>query len=183
MEKERIIKIAVIGPESTGKTKLCEQLANHHQTKFVPEFARTYFEVNSIEHYTLDQIQEIYVKQLQLEKEIAAQVKTILFADTNLISGKVWAQKVFGKIPDVINDNLLKLDFDFYLLCDIDLPWVADDQRRNEADRKELMDAHITELLELSLPYTIIKGKNDERFANAIQAIENFIKTNSLNRG
>ncbi len=37
-------KIVVIGPESTGKSTLCEQLAAHYKTKWVPEYAREYID-------------------------------------------------------------------------------------------------------------------------------------------
>jgi nicotinamide riboside kinase len=37
-----IKKIVVIGPESTGKSTLCEKLASHYNTLWVPEFAREY---------------------------------------------------------------------------------------------------------------------------------------------
>jgi NadR type nicotinamide-nucleotide adenylyltransferase len=181
MEKNRVVKIAVIGPESTGKTMLCKQLATHFKTKFVPEFARTYFETNNIDNYTFEQLEEIYLKQLQLEKEVGSQVSTILFADTNLISGKVWAQKVFGKVPKIIADNLVKMEFDMYLVCDIDLPWVADEQRKNEADRAELMQAHLNILDQLNLPFELIKGQNEERFQNALKVVETYLKTNNLN--
>ena len=37
-------KVALIGPESTGKTTLCKQLAQHFKTEWVPEYASTYIE-------------------------------------------------------------------------------------------------------------------------------------------
>jgi nicotinamide riboside kinase len=37
-------RIAVTGPESTGKSLLTEQLARHYNTVWVPEFARSYLE-------------------------------------------------------------------------------------------------------------------------------------------
>ncbi len=39
-----IKKIVVIGPESTGKSTLCLQLAEHYQTLWCPEYAREYLE-------------------------------------------------------------------------------------------------------------------------------------------
>ena len=35
-----IKKIVIIGPESTGKSTLCEQLAQHYETRWCPEYAR-----------------------------------------------------------------------------------------------------------------------------------------------
>jgi nicotinamide riboside kinase len=60
-------KIVVLGPESTGKSFLCEQLATHYQTKWVPEFARDYLEKNGPE-YQYDDLYEIAKGQLELEE-------------------------------------------------------------------------------------------------------------------
>ena len=35
-------KIVILGPESTGKSTLCEQLAAHYNTVWCPEYAREY---------------------------------------------------------------------------------------------------------------------------------------------
>ena len=37
-----ILKIVLFGPESTGKTVLAKQLAEHYNTVFVPEYSRAY---------------------------------------------------------------------------------------------------------------------------------------------
>ena len=37
-----IKKIVIIGPESTGKSTLCEALAKHYNTNWCPEYARQY---------------------------------------------------------------------------------------------------------------------------------------------
>ena len=42
-------KIVVIGPESTGKSTLCKDLATCFQIKTVPEYARVYLESNGVE--------------------------------------------------------------------------------------------------------------------------------------
>lgn len=39
-----IIRVAFVGPESTGKTTLSQKLAEHFQTEWVPEYMRTYLQ-------------------------------------------------------------------------------------------------------------------------------------------
>ncbi len=39
-----IRKIAIIGPESTGKSELCQHLARIYDTEWVPEYARFYLD-------------------------------------------------------------------------------------------------------------------------------------------
>lgn len=178
MEKKGIIKIGIVGPESTGKSVLCEQLAKHYTTKFVPEFARDYFTTHSIHSYTLQDLESIYTQQLALENQLIKNAHEFLFCDTTLLSGKVWALEVFNTVPKVIDENLKKETHQLYLLCDLDLPWVQDEQRMNKHNRDELFQDHITLLNELDANYEIISGKHEHRLLNAIKAIEKRIKTN-----
>ena len=65
MEKA-IKKIVVIGPESTGKSSLCKELANHYKTIWVKEFAREYLEKNGLQ-YTFENLYEIAAGQIKGE--------------------------------------------------------------------------------------------------------------------
>ena len=38
------LKVVLFGPESTGKSTLARQLAEHYNTVFVPEYSRIYAE-------------------------------------------------------------------------------------------------------------------------------------------
>lgn len=61
-------KIVIIGPESTGKSTLCSQLANHYGTLWVREYAREYL----LEHgtdYSYDDLLTIAQGQIRLEEE------------------------------------------------------------------------------------------------------------------
>lgn len=174
MENSKIIKIAIVGPESTGKTVLCEQLAKHYNTIYVPEYARDYFRSKNIEGHTKEDLNIIYEKQILWEHETIKRADRFLFCDTNLISGKVWSDVVFKSAPEFISKNIMHTDHDLHLLCDIDLPWVADEQRRNEYNRKEIMQMHVDELKKLGLKFEIINGFDRERLKNAIIAIEKY---------
>ena len=68
-----IKKIVVIGPESTGKSTLCEQVAQHYGMQWCPEFAREYLLTNG-KAYHYDDLLTIAKGQLALEDEYALQV-------------------------------------------------------------------------------------------------------------
>ena len=42
-----MLRIAITGPESSGKTTLAIALAKHLKSKWVPEFAREYLEISN----------------------------------------------------------------------------------------------------------------------------------------
>ncbi len=176
MEERKSIKIALVGPESTGKTTLCEQLATHFNTVFVPEFARTYFEREDISNYTIEQVADIYKNQLLHENNLNAKNKSFVFCDTALISGKIWCEIVFKKTPDFIEDNLAKQHYNLYLLCDVDIAWVKDEQRKNEKDRMQIFEMHQQLLKQLNANYKIVSGFNENRLQNAIKLVNEFLK-------
>ena len=43
-KKTNCKRIVIYGPESTGKTTLANDLANHYKTKCAPEYAREYLQ-------------------------------------------------------------------------------------------------------------------------------------------
>ncbi|HEX8332780.1 MAG TPA: ATP-binding protein [Segetibacter sp.] len=70
---QEVKKIAVIGPESTGKSTLCEQLANHYNTLWCPEYAREYLLRNGAS-YIYEDLLEIAKGQMRLEDEYMGKV-------------------------------------------------------------------------------------------------------------
>ncbi|MCU0322295.1 MAG: ATP-binding protein [Chitinophagaceae bacterium] len=75
MEETKVKKIVVIGPESTGKSTLCEMLARHYQTEWCAEFAREYLLTNGT-NYTFDDLASIAKGQLALEDEAVKMISS-----------------------------------------------------------------------------------------------------------
>ena len=113
-----MFKIAIIGPESTGKTALAKQLAEYYNAPWVPEYARDYVE-NLTNPYTYEDVCNIALKQIEFEKfyENNASEAKFVFFDTDLIITKVWFSYCFDKIPEFLLDQLHSGFFDAYLLC------------------------------------------------------------------
>lgn len=170
-------KIVVIGPESTGKSTLCEQLANHFETAWCPEYAREYLTTNGKE-YQYDDLLTIAKGQLRSEDELVSKAKNNLyFIDTNMYVMQVWCEYVFQKCHQFILDQLVEREYDLYLLCDIDLPWAYDELREypEEAPRKELYRFYKELLINQSTPWMEISGNYDERLDKAIAAVKRII--------
>ena len=174
MEKGGIRRIAIIGAESTGKTWLCENLAKHYNTIWVPEYAREYFHDSDIYNFTMDDLVKIAEKQMALEEKLYPNAKDFLFCDTTLITLKIWAELEFQKIPPVIADNLPKIKYEHYFITNNEMPWVYDPLRQNKHSRDMLMEMNIAEVKKLGIPYSIISGKDTDRLKNAIKILQNF---------
>ncbi len=169
-----IKKIAITGPESTGKTTLATELAEYFNTVAVPEYAREYIE-NLNRPYNYNDILKIARKQHSLEKEYAKRANKLLICDTELIVTKIWCEYRYKKCHQWIIDNVLLQDFDLYILCNIDLAWEYDEIRENPNNRLELFNLYENELRKNSFNYKIVSGNNSERISKSIEFIQNVL--------
>jgi NadR type nicotinamide-nucleotide adenylyltransferase len=169
-----ILKIAVVGPESTGKSTMSAYLAGHYKTVWVPEFARGYCE-KLIEPPTWQDEINMFYGQLALEKELLPAANKILVCDTTFITVKIWSDHTFGRSPQEVLDLLPQHSYDFYLLLNIDLPWEEDPLRDFPHLREHFMAIWRKELAELNARYTVISGTGPDRYDSAIAAVDDFL--------
>lgn len=168
----------VIGPESTGKSTLCRQLADYYQTDWVPEYARAYLLENGTD-YNYTDLYHIGKNQLRLEDEYAAKTqKELLFIDTDMYVMKVWCEVVFGKVHPFIHEEIKQRKYDLYLLCNTDLPWVKDELREypDIKMRESLFMKYYNLMQNQQVPWKVIKGNYEERLSSAIEAVEKLQK-------
>jgi NadR type nicotinamide-nucleotide adenylyltransferase len=166
-----MVRIAITGPESTGKSELAKQLAVHYQAIFVPEIAREYL-TNLGRSYNFEDILKIAKGQLELENSIAENTEKMLFCDTDLLVTRIWSIYKYGKCDPWIEEKAKSHRYDLYLLCDIDLPWVEDPLREHPGKREELFGLYLKELHDLDVDFAIISGTGNVRTDNAILAVE-----------
>ena len=171
-----LLKIAITGPESTGKSMLAAQLAEHYHTVWVPEYAREYID-NLDRPYIQEDILEIARGQIRSETAICRQASELLICDTELIVTKIWSEVKYGECDPWILNKLESHKYDLYLLCDIDIPWSEDPQREHPHMRESLLNLYKQELLTRELPFFIVSGIGHVRLDNAIQIIDTFINS------
>jgi NadR type nicotinamide-nucleotide adenylyltransferase len=184
-------KIAIIGPESTGKSTLCEQLAKHYNTFWCPEYAREYL----LEHgmgYTYDDLLTIAKGQVELEeKYIQLTIRgsqsfrrtnpgddsRLLFVDTDMYVMKVWCEFVFGKCHQYILEQIAERRYDLYFLCNVDLPWTHDELREypDLETRQKLYEIYKNIMTNQTVPCIEISGDSEERFATAVRAVDDIL--------
>ena len=156
-------KVVVIGPECTGKSILTKALAQHFNCPYRQEYAREYIAKLSTP-YTPKDILQIAKKQIELEDAIP-QNSHYLFLDTDLIVCKVWSEFKYDNCHPWILEQIQERHYDYYLLCDIDLPWTNDGMRENPNHRQELLAIYEKELKVLKKPYAMVSGKNRTQMA------------------
>ena len=167
-------RIALTGPESTGKTTLAEQLSAHFGTLWVPEYAREYL-AERTNHYEKEEV--VKMAKIQLSK-INNQIydnNRIIFFDTDLIVFKIWYEYKYGFASSDINDYLAAQNIDYHLLCAPDLPWEFDVLRETPQERQILFGLYENQLKINKFPYSIIWGIGAKRVENAIKIVEKLL--------
>ena len=175
-----MIKVVLYGPESTGKTTLAKQLAEHYKTLWVPEYMREYLQKKwDIEKKLVEKEDLIPIAkgQLQLEKEVSQKVENLLICDTNLLELKVYSEYYYdGFCPSEIKTEATKDKYSIYLLTYVDTPWEQDILRDRPNNRGEMFRIFEAELKKQNFPYKILKGDKEERFENAVKIIDKLLK-------
>jgi NadR type nicotinamide-nucleotide adenylyltransferase len=166
-------KIAIVGPESTGKSEMAKALGDHFGTIYIPEFARYYCEgLNRL--YTMEDEIAMFHGQLALENALLPFAKNnLVFCDTTVLTVKIWCDYLFGYTPELVLKKLPALQYDFYLLMDIDLPWQDDPLRDFPNQRPYFMQVWERELKELGVNYKVVSGLGEERLQNALKHLNN----------
>lgn len=180
------LKVVVIGPESTGKSTLCTQLAEYFDTLWCPEYAREYLLENGM-NYTYDDL--LVIAKGQVEKEDAhvdkalkhfksapksAFNRPLLFIDTDMYVMKVWCEFVFGSCHQWILEQIVDRKYDLYLLCNVDLPWQKDELREypDLETREKLYHMYKDIMINQSVPWVDISGNYEERLAKAVNTVK-----------
>lgn len=164
------LKIAITGPECSGKSFLSQYLAEVYQTHYIPEFARAYLEKLD-RPYTNFDLLEIAKGQIQLWNNCT---EPVLIADTDMLVMCIWYYVKNRTIPPHFEMLLKQQKFDHYFLCRPDIPWEFDELRENPDDRDWLFSLYLEKIQEMDVPYTIIEGSYSERTALALSIIEQF---------
>jgi nicotinamide riboside kinase len=161
-------RIAVIGPESSGKTTLSIALSRKLQLPLVGEFARDYFSTRDYLECNLSDLVEIAKKQYAQAHQKPFHP---LISDTEMITLLIWARDKYKFIPNEIKMLSDIQFFDLYLLCYPDMPWELDPLRTDAHRRIEIFELYQQNLIQNRKAFIVLKGSLDTR----IQQVINFL--------
>jgi nicotinamide riboside kinase len=171
------LRIAVYGPESTGKTLLAEKLAAHFGAPLVAEYARERWDQQGA--LGLEDMLPIAREQWRREDELAGKAQRLLICDTDALTTMLWSDLLYGTTPDEVRRGVEKRckNYALYLLLDIDVPFAPDPQRcfPDPADREKGMRIWRGAIERRHLPFVEISGDWAAREAAAIAAVSRLL--------
>lgn len=170
-------RIAVFGTESTGKTRLAEQLARHFDAEWVPEYAREFWDRHGA--IALDDMTPIAREQWRREDAAAARAGRLLICDTDALTTMLWSDLLYGTCPEEVRRGAEQRcrNYALYLLLDADVPFAPDPQRcfPLPEDREKAARVWRGALERRDLPFVEIRGLWAERERQAIAAVESVL--------
>lgn len=166
-----MLKIAIVGPESSGKTTLCQALAAHFAAPWVPEYAREYLEARNGRYAQADLL-NIAAGQCAGEDRALQQGTPLVLSDTDMVTIRIWSEEKFGGCDAGLIELSKNRHYDHWLLCRPDFPWEPDPLRENPHDRDRLFGVYERTLTELGKPFSIIEGDHAGRMRTATELVD-----------
>lgn len=175
-------KVLLMGSESTGKSTLTINLANHYNTNYIDEAGRDISERSGTDQMMLSEdFTEILLQHKLNEINAMKHSNKILFIDTDALVTQFYMN--FLKDPGIeknraLSDTIDALNtYDLILFLEPDVTFIQDGDRSPviEADR-ETYSGKIKELLKShGRSYRCIDGDYQERYRKAIHAVDRLL--------
>jgi HTH-type transcriptional regulator, transcriptional repressor of NAD biosynthesis genes len=177
------LRVALVGPECSGKSTLAKRLADAFNTTHAPEYARTYIEALPPDRlarlygpdgtFDAETMRYFIVGQAASVEAQARQCNRVVFSDTEAIVTAAWCEHFLGVVPDFVTEQIGRQRFDLYLLCSATEGWLQDGQRvhPDHASRVRFEERCRWHLGRRDYPYVRLTGDEDERFGQARIAV------------
>lgn len=179
-----VYRVAVVGPESSGKSTLVRQLVAAVRRRRIPvaavgEYAREYYAPATGRRYDpvdAGDIAAIAAGQLRTEERAARQLGAgVLVCDTTPLTCRIWAEEAIGRVPAEISGADDPDRYALHLVTCPDLPWSADPLRVTPGPevRRRILRRHLELLRGAGAPLVVVSGSDpSQRLARSLKAVE-----------
>jgi len=181
--RDLITHVVFLGAPSTGKTTLAEALAQHYQTRWMPEYGREYWETHQVNRrLSLEQLEEIAVGHLEREEAHLSQANRYLFTDTNALTTYRFSIYYHGTATPHLAElaNRCSARYDLVFLCEADIPYNDTWDRSGEGNRAVFQKQIISDLLVRRIPFFRVRGDLQSRISYVERVLAQFQKYHNL---
>ncbi|MBJ6109288.1 AAA family ATPase [Hymenobacter sp. BT523] len=165
-------RVVLLGAESSGKSTLCEALAQACGTAWVPEYGRTLHEQKN-GNLDFDDLLYIARRHAELEDEAAERARGVLFCDTNAATTALYSYYYFHRCDPALQAMAAVCGqrYAHTFVCAPTVPFEQDGWRGPEALRSFQHGAILMQLDFYGIPYTLVEGTVTERVAQVRTAL------------
>lgn len=161
--------VCFIGGESTGKSTLSFELANHFNDALATEYGRTLWQEKNGD-LSQDDLVDIASKQTLIEDMLVATANQYIFCDTSPLTTLCYSQAMFQSRPPIL-EAYAERQYHYTFLCAPDFPYHQDGTRKDENFTKWQHNWYLSELKKRKIPFLLLKGSLDERLEVVFKAL------------
>ncbi len=166
-----VLRIAVLGAESSGKSTLCEALAQRYGSVWVPEYLREFVDTMGRVPFEADQF-GIARTQREREDAAAARARRYLFCDTTPLMTALYSRVYWGRVDDYLAALARSHDYALTLVTATDTPWTPDGLQRESEEVREMVHRMVlAELNERGIPFVLVEGDLPQRVRQVEEAL------------
>lgn len=178
VKPDMVIKVVILGTESTGKTILTEKLARHYNATAVFEAGRDI--IPDSNDFSINDLYLVADEHARRIRESETKESPLVIIDTDIHITKSYGRFTFNEVL-ILDEHVYDVNkADLYLYLSNDVEFVQDGTRMDEIERNKLDISHREMLKEHNIPYIEISGNWDERFEKAVDKIDRLIEGKML---
>ena len=181
-----VLRVAIMGAESTGTTTLTRALAEAYETTWVEEYGREYWTAKissplgegGVEvGWTEDEFVHIATEQNRREDLAARTVNRILFCDTDAFATSLWFERYLDSRSSHVEALATGRRYDLTFLTGAEIPFVQDGWRDGESIREGMHRRFVERLTEEGRSYVLIEGSPERRLEEAKSLVDDLLST------
>ena len=175
---EPVLRVCLLGSESTGKTTLARALADAYGTVWNPEYGRPYTEIGRDPDAPWTSAEFTHIARIQCWYEdcLAGSARRLLFCDTDAFTTALFHQVYLGASTHAF-DELLERRYDLYLVCGLDVPWRHDGIREFDEQRVWMHERYLERVEASEIPWKLLEGSHEVRLRAATEVIDRLLET------
>jgi NadR type nicotinamide-nucleotide adenylyltransferase len=177
-----VLRVCLLGAESTGKTTLAAALGEAYGTVWVPEYGHLYQALARDDphgRWSSDEFVKIARMQRWLEDFQASQARRVLFCDTDIFTTGLWHEALVGEAPpDEVERLAAASRYHLFVLCGDEIPFRQDAYLlREDGPRRDWMQRRYAERLESgTTPWVRVSGPLSARVRQASREVDRLLE-------